>query len=188
MIRRSRSAAQTRLEAGKSTHFALLSFSLAFVLAVPGPKYHHDSEAETLRPHAAAPEADSSKPGSSVVTLCPCTHAGFSFSSPVFLDPSLRFQPETSCLLLHFWSLWSESLHQFGPGEARHPQMTPGLGGKRIYFHYLKFLLLFFKSNPASSRKRFRGGRACHIRSASVENTPADCLSELQPPVELSAD
>lgn len=35
---------------------------------------------------------------------------------------------------------------------------------------------LFSKSNPASGRKCFRRGPACHIPSGSVENTPADFI------------
>lgn len=147
----------------------LCSAFLGFVLVIPGQKYNY-SEAKIICSQPAAPRAatvaDSSQTGEQFVTVGPA-HTPLSPFSHL-------------CFWIHL-CLFSLSPHVcfFGFGRfgvkvsislvlSPTPPDDPGVVREAYLFP------LFSKSHPASSRKCFRRGPACHIPSGSVENTPAD--------------
>lgn len=151
---------------------ALLSLAfLGFVLVSPGQKYNY-SEAKIICSQPAVQRAviaaDSSKTGSRSVTVRPA-HTPLSPFSHL-------------CFRIHLY-LFSLSPHVcffiFGPFGVKvlvSLALSPTPPDYPRFVREAYLFPLFSTSNPASGRKCFRRGPACHIPSGSVENTPADFI------------
>lgn len=142
-----------------------------FVLVIPGQKCNY-SEAKIICSQPAVQRAvivaDSSKTGSRFVTVRPAHTPVSPFSHLCFWIHLCLFSlsPHVCFFIFgRFGVKVSISLVQ-SPTPADHPRVV-----REAYL-----FPLFSKSNPASSRKCFRRGPGCHIRSGSVENTPADFI------------
>lgn len=117
------------------------------------------------RPKSSVLNQDSSETGEQVCHRWPCTH-------------SLSHL----CFWIHL-CLFSLSLHvcfflfgRFGVKVSISLVLSPTPPDDPGVVREAYLFPLFSKSNPASSRKCFRRGPACHIPSASVGNTASDCI------------